>query len=148
MKRLFISIMLALMTASTYAYELGITQEDLILHNQDDWVFVGKSDIFSLYVEKGMLGESKDHIIDFHAYIEFNELEKMQYIEAPVSRIYTYGKLNCPRGEMMMLTDMYTSSENKVIFRQYFPPGAAIADMKTPNTMRLEAYKVICNESI
>lgn len=148
MKRLLTFIMIALMTASTYAYELNITQEDLILHNQDDWFYVGKSDLFSLYVEKGMLEESKDHIIDFHAYIEFNELEKMQYIEAPVSRIYTYGKLNCPRGEMMMLTDIYTSSENKVIFRQYFPPGAAIADMKTPNTMRLEAYKVICNESI
>ena len=148
MKRLFISIMLALMTASSYGYDLNITQDDIIIHNQDDWVYIGKTDLFSLYVEKSMIEESKDHIIDFHAYIEFNKLEDIQYLDAPVSRIYTYGKLNCPRGEMMMLTDMYTSSENKVVFRQYFPVGTAIADMKTPNTMRLEAYKVICSESI
>lgn len=148
MKRLLISIMVALMTASTYAYDLNVTQEDVILHSQDDWFYVGKTDLFSLYVEKGMLEESKDHIIDFHAYIEFNEPENIQYVESPISRIYTYGKLNCPRGEMMMLTDMYTSPENKIMFRQYFPVGTAIADMKTPNTMRLEAYKVICNEAI
>ena len=75
MKRLLISIMVALMTASTYAFDLDVSNEDVITHNQDDWFYVGETGVFSLYVEKGMIEESKNHIIDFHAYIEFNKPE-------------------------------------------------------------------------
>ena len=146
MKRLFFFI-LALFMATANAYDLNISKDDVITHIQEDWIFVGKSDRFDLYIEKGLLNSPKDETVDFHAYIQFNKPTKIDPIEAPIYRIYTYGKIHCGSGQMMMISDLYTNIQNKIEFRQYFSPGVQIIDMTTPNTLRADSYNLICKES-
>ena len=147
MKYLF-SFILALFMATANAYDLDISQDEVINHVQDDWILVGKSDRFNLYIEKGLLNSPKDEAVEFHAYIEFNKPAKIDPIEAPIHRIYTYGKMHCGAGQMMMIGDLYTNVQNKIEFRQYFSPGVQIIDMTTPNTLRADAYNLICKDSI
>ena len=133
---------------TAHSYELKISEDEQITHVQDEWIYVGKSTKFDLFVEKGMLKNPKDETMDFHAYIEFNEPENIEPLKELIYRIYTYGQINCRAGQMMMISDLYATVENKIEFKQFFAPGVQIIDMTTPNTLRLEAYNLICKESI
>ena len=151
MKYLFSFIMAALLNVSSYAaqseYLLNITKDDVIIHNQNDWHFVTKSDKHDIYIERGMVG-TKQEIVTFHAFVSYEEPQDFYGIDKPISALYVYGSLHCGRQQLMMLMDLYVDANNKIASRRPYEPNSFIVSLNVPHTTRFDILNLVCKESI
>ncbi len=156
MKYLFSLILVMFMTTAIASkppeYKLDIvpipnTDDELIVHNPQDWEFVDKSADYKVYVEKGMLGY-KNEMFEFHAVTEYDVPAPMSFTDIPIKRIYSYGVLNCKEANLYLLIDLYVDVHNKIIMRQYHEFGSYVSNMNNPNTIRYNVYNLLCKESV
>ena len=151
MKYLFSFILTAFLTLSVHAgqadYQLNITKDDVIIHNQKDWHFVTKTDDYDIYIERGMIGV-KEEIVVFHAFVLYHNPQEFYGIDAPINALYVYGSLHCGRQQLMMLMDLYVDANNKIAFRRPHEPNSFIVNLNVPNTTRFDILNLVCKESI
>ena len=151
MKYLFSFIMAAFLTVSVHAeqteYLLNITEEDTIVHNQNDWHFVTKSDGYDIYIEKSTVG-SHEEIVRFHAYVPYHAPLEFYGADVPVTALYVYGSVHCGRQQMMILMDLYVDEKSKIVFRTTYEPGAHVVPLNVPHTPRFDILNLVCKESI
>ena len=151
MKYLLSFIMAAFLTASANAassdYRLNITKDDVIIHNQNDWHFVTKSDGHDIYIEKTIVG-AKEEVVSFHAYVPYHDPERMYGVEEPIKALYVYGSLHCGKKQLMLLLDMYVDDKNKIVFRNQYEVNSHIVSLNIPNTVRFDILNLVCKESI
>ncbi len=143
--------MAAFLTVSANAassdYRLNITKDDVIIHNQNDWHFVTKSDGYDIYIEKTTVG-AKEKIVTFHAYVPYHNSEIMYGVEKPIKALYVYGSLHCDKKQLMLLLDMYVDDNNKIVFRNQYEVNSHIVPLNVPNTIRFDIFNLVCKESI
>ena len=154
MKRLFLFVFAILIAFTTYAaepYRLpfveqqnGITKIPFI---EKDWIIGSDRDEWSLYVEKGMFEERKA-IHEFHAVTSYKTPYYSEGLKSTVSKIYTYGALNCRDGNLYILFEWYVDPNETLIHRSSFEFGAYTVEMLTPDTARNEVYNQICGDVI
>jgi hypothetical protein len=151
MKHLFTFIIAILLTSFSHAsqkdYKLNITDVGVIIHNQNDWHFVVKSDDHDIYIEKGTLG-AKEEIVNFHAFVPYHIPEKMHGTDVPIKALYVYGSLHCGRKQLMLLMDLYVDETDKIIFRNAYEVNTNIVSLDVPNTTRFDILNLVCKESI
>jgi len=151
MKYLFSFIFSAFLTLSVHAeqkdYQLNITKDDVIIHNQKDWHYVTKSDGYDIYIERSMVG-TKQEIVTFHAFVSYEEPQDFYGIDKPISALYVYGSLHCGRQLLMMLMDLYVDANNKIVFRRPYEPNSFIVNLNVPSTTRFDILNLVCKESI
>jgi hypothetical protein len=151
MKHLFAFVMAILLTSFSYAsqrdYTLNITDDGMIIHNQNDWHFVTKSDDYDIYIEKGMLS-AKDEIVRFHAFVPYHSPEYIYGATVPINALYVFGSLHCGRQQLMLLLDMYVDTNNRIVFRNEYEANSHIVPLNVPHTTRFDILNLVCKESI
>lgn len=151
MKYLFSFIMAAFLMLSSHAAQseflLNITKEDVIVHNQNDWYFVTKSDEHDIYIEKSTVG-AEDEVVRFHAFVPYHEPQHMYGVDVPVTALYVYGSLHCGKQKLMLLMDMYVDANNKIVFRNSYEVNSNIVNLNVPHTTRFDILNLVCKESI
>ena len=152
MKRLFLFVMAALISLPALAeYRLpfiesqdGFTKIPFV---EKDWILGAGRDDWDLYVEKGMFDKHKN-IYEFHAVTAYKTPYHSDGLKAKISKIYTYGVLNCKEANLYILFEWFVDPDETLVFRGSHEFGAYTVEMITPDTARSEIYNLICKETI
>ena len=152
MKRLFLFVMAVLIALPALAeYRLPFVEiqggSTKIPFIEKEWMLASDRDEWSLYVEKGMYEERKA-IYEFHAATAYKKPYYSDGLRTTISKIYTYGALDCRDGNLYILFEWYVAPDETLIHRSSFEFGAYTVDMQTPNTSRSEVYDQLCKDTI
>ena len=102
---------------------------------------------WNLFIEKGVLKEHQT-IYEFHAATVYKQPFYNEMTRSDVSKIYTYGVLNCKEANLYILFEWFTDPNENVVFRSTHEFGSYTVEMLTPNTARNEVYNQVCKETI
>jgi len=154
MKRLLLIVMAVLMVLPVYSaepYRLpfieiqnGPTKIPFI---QNEWVLGAERADWLLFLEKGMMKEHKK-MYEFHAVTIYKKPYYSEAIKSEVSKIYTYGVLNCQEANLHILFEWYVDPDETLVFKGSHEFGAYTVEMLTPTTARNDVYNQICKETI
>lgn len=154
MKRLLFFVMVVLMVLPVYSaeqYRLPFVEiqngQTKIPFVQSEWVLGAERADWLLYLEKGMFKEHKD-MYEFHAATLYKKPYYSEAIKSEVSKIYTYGVLNCQEANLYILFEWYVDPDDTLIFRGSHEFGAYTVEMLTPTTARNDVYNQICKERV
>lgn len=153
MKRLFLFVTAVLISLSSHSAEYrlpfvelqnGITKIPFV---EKEWTLGSDRDGWSLYIEKGML-EQRKLMHEFHAVTSYKKPYYSDGLKTMVSKIYTYGILDCKDAKLSILFEWFVDPDETLIHRSGFEFGAYTIDMTAPNSARNEVYNHICKEMI
>jgi len=154
MKRLFFFVMAALIavTAQAESYRLpfveiqnGATKIPFI---EQEWVLGTERADWLLYLEKGMFDKQKQPMYEFHAVTAYKKPYHSDGLSADVSKIYTYGVMNCNEANLYIMFEWYVDVNENLIFKSSHEFGAYTVELMTPFTARNDVYNQICKERI
>lgn len=151
MKKAFLALLISFLSASNaFGFTLSITDHPdgnrVVNHNPDNWVKTGSTDIYSVLVEKGIVG-SKKPIVEFHSVTDFNSPEEYQGFPYKIKRIYTYGALSCSNNNLMILVDLYVDSDSIIRYTQAYQQGEYVVNM-TDTKIKQNISGAVCGDSI
>ena len=153
MKRLFF-IVVALVAFNIYAaepYRLPFVEIQngtiKIPFIEQEWVLGTERADWLLYLEKGMLKEHKS-MYEFHGATVYKKPYYSDSIKTEISKIYTYGVLNCNEANLYILIEWYVDVNENIVFKSSHEFGAYIVEMLTASSARNDIYNQICKETI
>ena len=155
MKRLFFFVMAVMFAftanAGQESYRLpfvelqnGSTKIPFVEH---EWVLGTERADWSLYLEKGMLKEHKS-MYEFHGATAYKKPYYSDALKMEVSKIYTYGVLNCNEANLYILFEWYVDENENIVFKSTHEFGTYVVEMLTPSSARNDVYNQICKETI
>ena len=154
MKRLFFFVVASLIAVAVQASESyrlpfvelqnGSTKIPFVEH---EWVLGTERVDWSLYLEKGMLKEHKT-MYEFHGATVYKKPYYSGALKTEISKIYTYGVLNCNEANLYILVEWYVDVNENIIFKSSHEFGTYIVEMLTPSSARNDIYNQICKETI
>ena len=154
MKYLFSFIIAVLLSFPSFAsdgYRLpfvelqnGVTKIPFV---ESEWTLGTERSDWLLYIERGMLKERKS-MVEFHAVTVYKKPYFSDVLKSDVSKIYTYGVLDCKQSTLHILYEWYVNPDETMIFTSSHEFGAYAVDMAASGTARNEIYNQICKESI
>lgn len=154
MKYLFSFVMAVLISLPSFAsdgYRLpfvelqnGVTKIPFV---ESEWTLGSEASDWLLYIEKGML-KKHQNMYEFHAATVYKKPFYSDGLKTDVSKIYTYGVLNCKDANLYILFEWYVDPDESLIFRGSYEFGAYTVEMLTPNSARNDVYNQICKESV
>ncbi len=153
MKYLFSFLMAVLVSLPSYSAEYRLPFVELqngavkIPFVEKEWILGSDRDNWSLYVEKGMYEEHKA-IYEFHAVTAYKQPYYSEGLRTTISKIYTYGALDCRNGNLHILFEWYVDPSENLVHRSSHEFGAYTVEMLEPDTARNEIYIQICKETI
>ena len=152
MKRLFLFIMAVMFafTANAESYRLpfvelqnGVTKIPFVQH---EWVLGTERAGWLLYLEKGIFNNPSQPMYEFHATTIYKTPYYSDAIKTEVSKIYTYGVLNCQEANLYILFEWYVDVDETMVFKSSHEFGAYTVELLTPTTARNDVYNQICKE--
>ena len=152
MKRLFLFIMAVMFafTANAEQYRLpfvelqnGVTKIPFVQH---EWVLGAERAGWLLYLEKGIFNNPSQPMYEFHAATIYKTPYYSDAIKTEVSKIYTYGVLNCQEANLYILFEWYVDVDETMVFKSSHEFGAYTVELLTPTTARNDVYNQICKE--
>ena len=153
MKHLFSFVMAILISLPSYSAEYrlpfvelqnGVTKIPFV---ENEWTLGTERADWFLYLEKGMLKEIKA-MQEFHAVTVYKKPYFSDGVKSDVSKIYTYGVLDCRQATLHILYEWYVDPDETMVFMSSYEFGAYAVEMLTPDTARNDVYNRICKESI
>jgi len=154
MKRLFFFVMAAFISVAAYCeepYRLpfveiqdGTTKIPFI---EQEWVLGTERADWLLYLEKGMLKEYKS-MYEFHGATVYKKPYYNDSVRTEISKIYTYGVLNCSEANLYILVEWYVDVNENIVFKSTHEFGGYVVEMLTPSSARNDVYNQICKETI
>ena len=155
MKRLFFFVMAVMFAftanAGQESYRLpfvelqnGSTKIPFVEH---EWVLGTERTDWSLYLEKGMLKEHKS-MYEFHGATVYKKPYYSDSVKTEISKIYTYGVLNCNEANLYILVEWYVDVNENIVFKSTHEFGTYVVEMLTPSSARNDVYNQICKETI
>jgi hypothetical protein len=147
MKKLLLLAIILSTQLNAQEYQLPITQDGKIMHNENEWQPAAQSNLFQLSVHKSSLG-AKQRIIPIYSVTEFNNPtgQKYEMLQEPVYKIYTFGLLECHDALFSILNHWFVDSNNKIVYNEVKPAGSYVVDMRANNTPRNDLYRLVCNK--
>jgi hypothetical protein len=155
MKRLFffvIASLIAVLAQASDSYRLpfvelqnGTTKIPFVEH---EWVLGAERADWLLYLEKGMLVKKNQPMYEFHAVTVYKKPHYNNMIKTEVSKIYTYGVMNCNEGNLYILFEWHVDVNENLVFKSSHEFGAYTVELLTPITARNDVYNQICKETI
>jgi hypothetical protein len=146
--------MITLIAFTTYAAESyrlpfvelqnGSTKIPFVEH---EWVLGTERTDWLLYLEKGMLKEHKS-MYEFHGATVYKKPYYSDSIKTEISKIYTYGVLNCNEANLYILIEWYVDVNENIVFKSTHEFGRYVIEMLTPSSARNDVYNQICKETI
>jgi hypothetical protein len=114
---------------------------------ENEWTLAVERADWFLYVENGMLKEHKDKY-EFHATTVYKQPFYNDMVKTEVSKIYTYGILNCKDANLHILFEGFVDPDDTLVFKGSHEFGSYTVEMLTQNTARNEVYNLVCKEMI
>ena len=155
MKRLFffvIASLIAVLAQASEQYRLPFVEiqngNTKIPFIEQEWVLGTERADWSLYLEKGMLTKQNQPMYEFHAATVYKKPYHSDGLSADVSKIYTYGVMNCNEANLYILFEWYVDVDENLVFKSSHEFGAYTVELLTPFTARNDVYNQICKESI
>jgi len=154
MQRLFLFVMTVMFafTANAESYRLpfvelqnGSTKIPFVEH---EWVLGTERADWLLYLEKGMLKNQNQPMYEFHGATVYKKPYYSDSVKTEISKIYTYGVLNCNEANLYILFEWYVDVNENVVFKSSHEFGSYIVEMLSPITARNDIYNQICKETI
>jgi len=154
MQRLFLFVMAVMFafTANAESYRLpfvelqnGSTKIPFVEH---EWVLGTERADWLLYLEKGMLKNQNQPMYEFHGATVYKKPYYSDALKTKISKIYTYGVLNCNEANLYILIEWYVDVNENVVFKSSHEFGSYIVEMLSPITARNDIYNQICKETI
>jgi len=154
MQRLFLFVMAVMFafTANAESYRLpfvelqnGSTKIPFVEH---EWVLGTERADWLLYLEKGMLKNQNQPMYEFHGATVYKKPYYSDSVKTEISKIYTYGVLNCNEANLYILIEWYVDVNENVVFKSSHEFGSYIVEMLSPITARNDIYNQICKETI
>ena len=94
-----------------------------------------------------MMKEHKD-MYEFHAATVYKKPFYNDAIKTEVSKIYSYGVLNCKEANLYILFEWYVDPDDTMVFKGTHEFGTYVVEMLTPTTARNDIYNQICKETV
>jgi len=139
-------------TANAESYRLpfvelqnGSTKIPFVEH---EWVLGTERADWLLYLEKGMLKNQNQPMYEFHGATVYKKPYYSDSVKTEISKIYTYGVLNCNEANLYILIEWYVDVNENVVFKSSHEFGSYIVEMLSPITARNDIYNQICKETI
>jgi len=139
-------------TANAESYRLpfvelqnGSTKIPFVEH---EWVLGTERADWLLYLEKGMLKNQNQPMYEFHGATVYKKPYYSDALKTKISKIYTYGVLNCNEANLYILIEWYVDVNENVVFKSSHEFGSYIVEMLSPITARNDIYNQICKETI
>jgi hypothetical protein len=154
MKRLLFFVMATLMAVAAHAESYRLPFVELqngvvkIPFVENEWVLGTKRSDWLLYLEKGMFSKQNQPMYEFHAVTLYKKPHHNDAIGADISKIYTYGVLNCQEANLYILFEWYVDVDENMVFKGSHEYGAYTVEMLTPTTARNDIYNQICKDSV
>ena len=154
MKRLLFFVMATLMAVAAHAESYRLPFVELqngvvkIPFVENEWVLGAKRADWLLYLEKGMFSKQNQPMYEFHAVTLYKKPHHNDAIGADISKIYTYGVLNCQEANLYILFEWYVDVDENMVFKGSHEYGAYTVEMLTPTTARNDVYNQICKDSV
>ncbi len=151
MKKLLALLMLLIASLSYAAngFQLKYTDNEgtiTILDNSKDWVKVYESSGMTLYLNDGGFAEANGYKV-MHSKITYKTPQEFVGGQK-IHHIYSYGLVDCKKGVLYLIGDLYTNDKFEMIYKKDFSVGEFVSDLKEPNTARNDVYGVICIDEI
>jgi len=149
MKKL-LALSLLLIASLSYAangFQLNYTENQgtiTILDDPKDWLQVYESTGMKLFVNNGGFLETKGLRI-LHSKVAYKEPKKLMDGEF-IHYIYSYGLVDCDKGVLHLVGELYTNQNFEMIYKRDFELGEFVADITKPGTAANEVYGVICRD--
>ena len=154
MNRLLLFVMAVLMVLPVYSaepYRLPFVEIQngpiKIPFIQGEWVLGVERADWLVFLEKGMMKEHKD-MYEFHAATVYKKPFYNDAIKTEVSKIYSYGVLNCKEANLYILFEWYVDPDDTMVFKGTHEFGTYVVEMLTPTTARNDIYNQICKETV
>jgi hypothetical protein len=154
MKRLLFFVIATLMAVAAHAESYRLPFVELqngvvkIPFVENEWVLGAKRADWLLYLEKGMFSKQNQPMYEFHAVTLYKKPHHNDAIGADISKIYTYGVLNCQEANLYILFEWYVDVDENMVFKGSHEYGAYTVEMLTPTTARNDVYNQICKDSV
>jgi hypothetical protein len=155
MKRLFLFVVAALIAVAAQASEQyrlpfvelqnGVTKIPFV---EQEWVLGAERADWLLYLEKGIFNKPNQSMYEFHAATLYKKPYYSEAIRTEVSKIYTYGVMNCNEANLYILFEWYVDVDENLVFKSSHEFGAYTVELLTPFTARNDVYNQICKDSI
>lgn len=152
--------LLAFIMAAALSVNVSANQTDFNLNIQrldngkesihfvpDAWEFITESTSYKVSVEKGALRTEQDNV-EFHSVTVFNEPFFYDSVGSLVDKIYTYGVLSCKEKVLYIFNEVYIDPKEIIVFNSIHEFGTFVVELESPNTMRNDILKAVCNKSI
>jgi len=154
MKRLLFFVIATLMAVAAHAESYRLPFVELqngvvkIPFVENEWVLGAKRADWLLYLEKGMFSKQNQPMYEFHAVTLYKKPHHNDAIDTDISKIYTYGVLNCQEANLYILFEWYVDVDENMVFKGSHEYGAYTVEMLTPTTARNDVYNQICKDSV
>jgi hypothetical protein len=155
MKRLFffvIASLIAVLAQASDSYRLPFVElqngPTKIPFVEQEWVLGAERADWLLYLEKGMFKNKNQPMYEFHAVTAYKKPYYSDALKTEVSKIYTYGVMNCNEGNLYILFEWHVDVNENLVFKSSHEFGAYTVELLTPFTARNDVYNQICKESI
>jgi len=154
MKRLLFFVIASLMAVAAHAESYRLPFVELqngptkIPFVEQEWVLGAERADWLLYLEKGMFSKPNQSMYEFHAATIYKKPYHSDGLSADVSKIYTYGVMNCNEANLYILFEWYVDVDENLIFKASHEYGAYTVELLTPFTARNDVYNQICKDSI
>jgi hypothetical protein len=155
MKRLFFLVVAAFIAVAAQASESyrlpfvelqnGVVKIPFV---QQEWVLGAERADWLLYLEKGIFKNPNQPMYEFHAATIYKKPYYSEAIKMEVSKIYTYGVMNCNEANLYILFEWYVDVNENLIFKASHEYGAYTVELLTPFTARNDVYNQICKDSV
>jgi hypothetical protein len=115
---------------------------------EQEWVLGTERADWLLYLEKGMFKDQKQPMYEFHGATVYKKPYYNDSIKTEISKIYTYGVLNCNEANLYILVEWYVDANENIVFKSTHEFGGYVVEMLTPSSARNDVYTQICKETI
>jgi hypothetical protein len=145
------AVMLAF-TANAEPYRLpfvelqnGVTKIPFV---EQEWVLGAERADWLLYLERGVFKNPNQPMYEFHATTVYKTPYYSDSIKTEISKIYTYGVMNCNEANLYILFEWYVDIDETLVFKSSHEFGTYKVELLTPFTARNDVYNQICKETI
>lgn len=142
-------MLIATLSYAANSFQLKYTQDGgniTILDNSEDWIQVYESSKMIVYVNQGGFLELNEYRV-MHSKISYKKPEEFMNGQS-IHHIYSYGMIECKKGHLNLIGDLYTDENFQMIYKKDFQFGEFVADLTQPGTAANAVYGVICADEM
>lgn len=147
MKKFIMLLLVAvspILYASDFEHKIEIKQ-GLVKFDKNEFELIYENDEYNFYFRKNLVKiDSTDYAV--HTMVEYKSPNGVEYPEynITVKKIYNFGILNCKQKSIDLLTDIFTNSEEVIVFIANYNFGIFRSELSSPNTARNAVYNKVC----